>query len=77
MSREEADALVRCLSKQVERGYTLLTWNGVGSDLDVLAEESGMFDRCRVLALAHAGMMFHVLCRLGYTDSPANASGFV
>ena len=40
MSREETATLVRYLSDQVERGYTLLTWNGVGFDLDVLAEES-------------------------------------
>ena len=53
MSREETAALVRCLSEQVEHGYTLLTWNGVGFDLDVLAEESGMLAECKRLALAH------------------------
>ena len=26
--------------RQVEDGYTLLTWNGLGFDLDILAEES-------------------------------------
>ena len=78
MSREDAAALVRYLSKQVAEGYTLLTWNGVGFDLDVLAEESGMFDRCRVLALGHVDMMFHVLCRLGYgvsLDAAARGMG--
>jgi hypothetical protein len=40
MSREETAALVRYLSEKVEHGYTLLTWNGVGFDFDVLAEEA-------------------------------------
>jgi hypothetical protein len=66
MSREEAAALVRYLSEKVAQGYTLFTWNGVGFDLDVLAEESGLFETCRTLALAHVDLMFHVLCRLGY-----------
>ena len=69
MSREEAAALVRYLSEKVEHDYTLLTWNGVGFDLDILAEESGMLAECRRLAIAHVDMMFHFLCRLGYGDS--------
>ena len=78
MSREETAALVRCLSEQVERGYTLLTWNGVGFDFDVLAEESGMSAECKTLALSHVDMMFHVLCRLGYgvsLDAAARGMG--
>jgi hypothetical protein len=31
--------------------YTLLTRNGAGFDLDILAEESGLMEQCRVLAL--------------------------
>ena len=78
MSREEAAALVRYLSEQVEHGHTFVTWNGLGFDLDVLAEESGLFDCCRALALAHVDMMFHVLCRLGYgvsLDAAARGMG--
>jgi hypothetical protein len=66
MSREEAAELVEYLTMQVAQGYTLLTWNGVGFDLDILAEESGMSAECKTLALSHVDMMFHVLCRLGY-----------
>ncbi len=66
MSREEAAALVRYLEERTKQGYTLVTWNGVGFDLDVLAEESGMWKECKQLALAHVDMMFHVLCKLGY-----------
>ena len=68
----------RYLSEKVEHGYTLLTWNGVGFDLDVLAEESGMLETCRTLALAHVDMMFHVLCKLGYgvsLDAAARGMG--
>jgi hypothetical protein len=57
MIREEAAELVQYLSAQVEHGYTLLTWNGVGFDLDVLAEESGLLETCRTLALAHVDTM--------------------
>lgn len=39
---------------------------GVGFDLDILAEESGLLEHCRDLAVSHVDMMFHILCRLGY-----------
>ena len=57
MSREEAVGLVDYLAAQVAHGYTLVTWNGVGFDLDVLAEESGMREECKRLALAHVDTM--------------------
>jgi hypothetical protein len=78
LTRQEAASLVRYLSDQVEHGYTLLTWNGVGFDLDVLAEESGLLEQCRTLALGHVDMMFHVLCRLGHgvsLDAAARGMG--
>ncbi len=78
MNQEEAAALVHYLAAHVALGYTLLTWNGVGFDLDVLAEESGMWEECRQLAIAHVDMMFHVLCRLGYgvsLDAAARGMG--
>jgi hypothetical protein len=53
MSRDEAAELVGYLTTPVGRGYTLLTWNGVGFDLDVLVAESGMREECKRLALAH------------------------
>jgi len=34
--------------------------------MDVLAEESGMFDECRELALNAVDTCFHALCLLGY-----------
>jgi hypothetical protein len=41
-------------------------WNGLGFDLDILAEESGMLSECRQLAASHIDMMFHVFCELGH-----------
>ncbi len=78
MSREEAAELVRYLVERTKQGCTVVTWNGVGFDLDVLAEESGLLETCRTLALAHVDMMFHVLCKLGYgvsLDAAARGMG--
>jgi hypothetical protein len=78
MIREEAAALVRYLEDRVAHGFTLLTWNGLGFDLDVLAEESGMLEECRSLACAHVDMMFHAFCQLGHgvgLDAAARGMG--
>ena len=47
-------------------GYTVITWNGLGFDFDVLAEESGMVDECKELALKHVDMMFQFFCMKGF-----------
>ncbi len=66
MAKEEAADLVHYLTAQVENGYTILTWNGLGFDFDVLAEESGMLEQCRKLASTHVDPMFHILCKQGF-----------
>ena len=66
MSRAEAQGLVHNLARFVEDGYTLLTWNGLGFDFNILAEESGLRVECEHLALAHVDMMFHVVCSRGH-----------
>ncbi len=66
MNPEEAGQLVEYLGEMVQAGYTVLTWNGLGFDFDVLAEESGAVDECKKMARGHVDMMFHVLCQLGY-----------
>ena len=66
MSRVETQALVYDLARFVEEGYTLLTWNGLGFDFNILAEESGLQVECERLALAHVDMMFHVVCSKGF-----------
>ena len=66
LTQSEAAGLVEYLLDKGAQGYTILTWNGTGFDFDVLAEESGMLNECRELAVQHVDMMFHILCRLGF-----------
>jgi hypothetical protein len=66
MSREDVARLVEHLTKIANDGYSILTWNGLGFDFDILAEESGMIEECKTLALGHVDMMFHAFCVLGY-----------
>jgi hypothetical protein len=78
MNQQEAAGLVDYLETQAAQGYTIVTWNGVGFDLDILAEESGMLEPCRSLAVDHVDMMFHIVCRLGYPvglDAAARGMG--
>ncbi len=74
MSQPEVQALVRDLSSLVSDGYTLLTWNGLGFDFDVLAEESGIQDECERLALGHVDMLFHAVCVRGHFVSLQKAA---
>jgi hypothetical protein len=69
LSQAEAGQVVSDLAKFVADGYTLLTWNGLGFDFDVLAEEAGMQQECRILARHHVDMMFHVFCDRGFPVS--------
>jgi RNase H-like protein len=55
-------------------GYTLLSWNGLSFDFNILAEESGLPDECGKLAMDHVDMMFHVVCRLGHYIALARAA---
>jgi hypothetical protein len=66
MTVAEARALVAYLRRQVTGGYTIVTWNGIGFDFDILAEESGLHAQCASLALGHVDMMFHLVCQLGF-----------
>jgi len=66
MTRDDAAVLVQYLCKMAQDGYTILTWNGLGFDYDVLAEESGAAGSCQECALGHVDMMFHIVCSLGY-----------
>jgi hypothetical protein len=66
MAVAEARALVSYLNERVAMGYTIVTWNGIGFDFDILAEESGLHKKCKALALGHVDMMFHMLCQLGF-----------
>lgn len=66
MPVEDCRLLVQDLQSWVAMGHTITTWNGLGFDFDVLAEESGMVEECSELALGHVDMMFQAYCILGY-----------
>jgi hypothetical protein len=78
MNREEAADLVRYLGEMVAAGFTIVTWNGLAFDFDILSEESGLTSECKHLALEQVDMMFHVFCTKGFPvglDSAARGSG--
>ena len=89
MSQEDAQGLGQYLLEMATDGFRILTWNGLGFDFDILAEESGTAGSCRECALDHVDMMFHGFCSLGYPvaldkaaqgmglpGKPAGMSGF-
>jgi hypothetical protein len=78
MNRAELADLVAFLEDKVRDGHTVLTWNGLGFDFDILAEESGLLEECRTLALDHVDMMFHLFSVKGYPlalDTAAQGMG--
>jgi len=58
--------LVERLGELSEEGYTLVTWNGCSFDFRVLAEESGLVQRCGQLALNHVDLMLIVTFTKGW-----------
>ncbi len=74
MTEEELEPVVNGFMYWVENGSSIVTWNGLGFDFDVLAEESGMYDECKELALNHIDMMFHFFCIKGFPVGLDNAA---
>jgi hypothetical protein len=66
MDKEELAELVGVMVAFHENNVPIITWNGLGFDFDVLAEESGMYEECKELALNHIDMMFHFFCMRGF-----------
>jgi hypothetical protein len=66
MSRVGAARAVRRLEELVAAGGELVTWNGAGFDLPVLARASGLHAECVRLALGGVDMMFQVLATKGW-----------
>lgn len=81
MRKEVCSYMVWDLMKLVANGgYTIVTWNGLGFDFDILAEESGMYDQCAELALSHIDLMFHFFCSKGYPlglDAASKGMGLI
>lgn len=66
LTRRTAVQLVEFLLAQSQAGFSIVTWNGLGFDFDILNEESGGHAGCKQLAVEHTDMMFHVFCEKGY-----------
>ena len=77
MTREDLGSLVKRLVTLTSMGYQLVTWNGLGFDFDVLAEESGRLDDCVRLAREHVDMMVHLFCVKGYPVGLAAATDYL
>lgn len=78
MTTQQAGQLLDHLIGATQSGATLLTWNGLGFDFDILAEESGRQSECAALAVEHVDMMFHLFCLRGHglaLDKAAHGMG--
>ena len=70
MSRLQCQRLVQYLWRShYMDGHTIVTYNGAGFDFDILAEESGMLETCKKLALTHVDMAFAFFCEKGFMVS--------
>lgn len=65
MSQSQCHQLVEDLY-EMSTEYTILTWNGLGFDFDMLAEEGNHFGLCKKLVLNHVDMMFHFFAAKGF-----------
>ena len=58
------------MQELVAGGHQIVTWNGLGFDFPILAEESGrIHEEVKELALNHVDMMFQLYCDKGYPVS--------
>ena len=69
MTETEVIEMVNALWDMVQAGHQIYTWNGLGFDFDILFEESGGDERCKLMARSHVDMMFHFFCIKGYAIS--------
>ena len=66
MSQEDAAELLSYLHSEQSAGRRVVTWNGLGFDFDVLAEESAQHALTVEVALEHIDIMFTLYCDLGF-----------
>ena len=82
MRPHEVINLVRYLNEKRRDGYQIVSWNGLGFDLDVIAEEvkaAEIRERVIDLALNHIDPAFHMFCVKGYMiglQAAAEGCGF-
>ena len=66
MSDEQCVAMLLEMEQWAAAGHTIVTWNGLSFDFAVLANETGLKERCASLALGHVDMMFLSVAIRGY-----------
>lgn len=69
LSPQEAAEMLSCLLDLVQAGQPLVTWNGAGFDLRVLADEcqdEALAKTCAVLALDHYDPGYQMICQKGF-----------
>ena len=66
MPQAQVRPLVYHLQERVREGFTLLAWNGLHFDMNILGEESGLWEECRQLAWDMVDPMFHFYYVHGY-----------
>ena len=74
MGQDDLKRFLYSLRENLAEGLIPLTWNGLGFDFDILAEESGLHDICCEIAKSHVDAMFHVLCVKGFPVALKNAA---
>jgi hypothetical protein len=66
MDKADCQDMVNELLGYTRAGFTIVTFNGLGFDFQVLAEESGMGLECADMAMNHIDIMFQWFCRKGW-----------
>lgn len=74
MTKSELRKMLDYMVGMIDRGYTILTWNGLKFDFDILSEESNMPKLCAFLAMNHVDMMYHFFCKKGFPCALAKAA---
>ena len=74
MSALEVVGVLARLHELEEEGYQIVTWNGLGFDFPVIAQESGRLQEVQQMAMRSIDMMFHLHCVKGFPLSLKAAS---
>jgi hypothetical protein len=62
----EQRAMVKHLASRYLEGYTPMTWNGIGFEWLELAHGTGWWQECKVMAMLHLDLFFHLFGVVGY-----------
>ena len=65
MTKEQVSAMLQYMTGAINKGRTLVTWNG-NFDFNVLAEEANASQTITIMALEHIDIMFQLLSLRGF-----------